>query len=111
MVHMDKLQNIPWKAQDELFDELSKVSNVAALSPDERFVYEENLRIYQDNIAVHEAALEEGRAEGRAEGRKEGQRQTVKAFIAIGLSNEQIRAATGMSDKDIDELRETDTPM
>ena len=28
---MEKLSNIPWAAQDELYEELSKVSNVAAL--------------------------------------------------------------------------------
>ena len=34
----DNITQIPWKAQNELFAELAKFSNVAALSPEERAV-------------------------------------------------------------------------
>ena len=34
----DNITRIRWEAQDELFEELAKVINVAALSPEERAV-------------------------------------------------------------------------
>ena len=49
-------QKIPWTAQDELYAELAKVSNVAALSPQERAVYDETLKQYRDNLACIAAA-------------------------------------------------------
>ena len=69
---MEKLSNIPWAAQDELYEELSKVSNVAALSQKELEIYEENLRQYRDNLATLEASYLDGKNDGLEEGRKSG---------------------------------------
>jgi hypothetical protein len=46
------------------------------------------------------------RDEGYKKGVLEGIQQTVQGFIRIGLSDEQIRAATGLSDDEIMEIRE-----
>ena len=123
---MEKLSAIPWAAQDELYEELSKVSSVAALSQNERAVYEENLRQYRDNLATLEASyldgkndgLEEGRKEGRMEGRKEGRmegrkegrmegrKEIVRNLMALNVSDEIIMRSTGMSLDEVQKLRE-----
>ncbi|MBQ9242324.1 MAG: Rpn family recombination-promoting nuclease/putative transposase [Proteobacteria bacterium] len=126
MNHMEKLSTIPWAAQEELYEELSKVSSVAALSQNERAVYEENLRQYRDNLATLEASyldgkndgLEEGRKEGRMEGRKEGRmegrkegrmegrKEIVRNLMALNVSDEIIMRSTGMSLDEVQKLRE-----
>ena len=89
MNHMDQMTSIPWAAQDELYAELSKVSNVAALSPQERAVYDENLRQYRDNLAMiaaaHQDGKEEGLKEGKEEGLKEGKEEGLKEGKEEGL--------------------------
>ena len=82
MNHMEHLKNIPWAAQEELYAELSKVSNVAALSPQERAVYNETLKQYRDNLATLEASYLDGKAEGKAE--------VARKMIAIGADIEFI---------------------
>ena len=117
MNHMEKLTKIPWAAQQELYEELAKVSNVAALSPNERAIYEANLRQYRDNLAMLSAArldgIAEGREEGREEGLKEGERtgrqdgerigreKIARNMLAMGLSNEIIVKSTGLSVEDV----------
>lgn len=53
--------------------------------------------------------LAEGRAEGLAQGREEGRsderRQIAVRLIALGLPNETIAEATGLTDSEIDRLR------
>ena len=52
--------------------------------------------------------IAEGRAEGRAEGIAEGRAETQTAIArnlkSLGLSTEQIQAATGLSAKEIEQL-------
>jgi hypothetical protein len=53
--NMETLNEMPWREQEELFDKISKVAIVAALSEEERNRYEDALRNYRDNIAVRNA--------------------------------------------------------
>ena len=102
MNHMEKLTKIPWAAQDELYAELSKVSNVAALSQKEREVYEENLRQYRDNLATLEASYLDGLKEGMEKGRQEIGRN----LIALNVPDEIIMHSTGLSFEEVQQLRE-----
>jgi predicted transposase/invertase (TIGR01784 family) len=91
MNHMEHLKNIPWAAQEELYDELSKVSNVAALSPQERVVYDENLKQYRDNLATLSASYLDGKAkgfkDGKAKGFKDGKAKGFKDGKAKGFKD------------------------
>ena len=112
MNHMDQMTSIPWAAQDELYAELSKVSNVAALSPQERAVYDENLRQYRDNLAMiaaaHQDGKEEGLKEGKEEGLKEGRLEEKRALacnmLADHCSPSMIAKYTGLSHDEIEKL-------
>ena len=59
--NMETLNEMPWREQEELFDEISKVASVAALSEEERNRYEDALRNYRDNIDVRNADIHEER--------------------------------------------------
>ena len=101
--NMNTLKEIPWKEQDELFEELSKVSNVAALTPQERIIYEHNLKVYWDNNAVQEAAYDDGHEAGLIEGIK----KTALSLMQHGFADDMISTITGLSLDDIKELRKT----
>ena len=116
MNHMDQMTSIPWAAQDELYAELSKVSNVAALSPQERAVYDENLRQYRNNLAMIAAAHQDGKEEGLKEGLKEGKEEGLKEgrleekralacnMLADHCSPSMIAKYTGLSHDEIEKL-------
>ena len=114
MNHMEILKEIPWATQNELYDELAKVSNVAALSPAERAVYDKNLKHYRDSIASHMASFldgkeegrEEGRKEGRDEGKKESQEEFARSLMSANMPDEFVSHHTGLSIEQIQKLRE-----
>lgn len=101
MNHMEKLTNIPWAVQDELYAELARVSNVSALSPQERAAYEETLKQYRDNIACYEAAIEDGMKIGREESNKE----TARKMLARGFDIGTIAEITELSVDEIEALQ------
>ena len=106
---MEKLKEIPWKAQDEVLAELEKVSNVAALSPEERHIYEVNLRVYRDNLAVLEASYQDGHESGFNEGHESGEEKAKKeiaqSLIQQGFADEMITKTTSLSFDEIQKLR------
>ena len=89
--------NIPWAAQDELYEELSKVSNVAALSPHDRAVYDENLRQYRDNLAMLEAAW--------LDGREERNQEIARNMLAKGFEIALIAEITNITEAEIEALK------
>ena len=93
--------SIPWAAQDELYAELSKVSNVAALSPHERAVYDEHLRQYRDNLAMIEAAHQDGEIIGR----DKEKRGIARNMLADGCPIQSIVKYTGLSAQEIEALK------
>lgn len=114
--NMDVLNRMPWLAQEAVFQKLASVADVASLTQKERMAYDENLRIYRDTVAVMEGQyLEgkaegeakgraEGKAEGRAEGRAEGKAETARKMRTLGLSDDIIMQATGLTAEEIDKL-------
>ena len=110
---MEKLKEIPWKAQDEVLPELEKVSNVAALSPEERHLYEINRRVYRDNLAVLEASYQDGHESGFNEGHESGVDKATKkialSLIRQGFADEMITETTSLSHDEIQKLRECHT--
>ena len=104
MNHMDSLDKIPWVAQDELFEELAKVSNVAALTPEERLAYDEYLRQYRDNLATQQASVQTGERRGERRGKKREKRNIAKNMLADGCSHEIVSKYTGLTLAEIDKL-------
>lgn len=75
---------MPFQARNAVFKKLSEITDIAALSKDEREKYDESLKVMRDYHATlegaallgrregHEEGLAEGREKGLAEGRAEG---------------------------------------
>ena len=84
-------------ANDEVYAELAKVSNVAALSPEERIIYDENLRIYRDNLATNQASYEEGQMIER--------KRIAKAMLTDNYSADAIAKVTGLTIEEVGALK------
>ncbi|MCI7598178.1 MAG: Rpn family recombination-promoting nuclease/putative transposase [Prevotella sp.] len=66
----------------------------------ERKAYDRHI----DNIMVQNDVLDTAKMEGREEGREEGKRTVAKNLKAMGLDNDSIAKATGLSHEEIDKL-------
>ena len=113
MKNMNTLTQLPWTDEDEVYAELAKVSNVAALSPEERIIYDENLRIYRDNLATnqasyeegHEAGVKEGHEAGVKEGHEAGVKDIINAMRLNQVSDEDIAKLTGLTIDEVEALK------
>ena len=89
-----------FQGQNEIFQRLASIGNIASLSPEERRSYEIDLKRARDMYSQLKYASDEGRAvglaEGRAEGRIEGYKETARNLKRMGLPLEQIQEATGL---------------
>lgn len=92
--NMETLTEIPFKDYKKIFGRLEEVSNLAALTPQERQRYDASLKVYRDNMAVleyaetqgHEKGLARGLAEGLAKGLAEGLEKGLAEGLAKGLA-------------------------
>lgn len=97
------------EARKAVFKRLEEITDIAALSKEERMKYDESIRIYRDNLVVREYAVQEGHREGYKKGLKEGMEegiekgieegkiQTARNLKDIGMDTAQIAALTGLT--------------
>ncbi len=114
--HMEALERLPFTSQKELFHKLEEMAEIAHIGHKEREKYEESLKVFRDNNATIDWAIERGRAEGMEKGmekgRTEGERvgrederkRVALNLLRIGISPSQIQSATGLSASDIEKL-------
>ena len=130
--NMETLHRLPFKARKAVFEKLEQIVDIAALSKEDRMKYDESIKVFRDNMAVLEYAiqdgmemgmakglaqgmekgiakgLEKGREEGLAEGLEEGKKdermRNARRMKAKGYSLEDIADITGLSMEDIRDL-------
>ena len=110
--HMEQLEHLSFKGQKALFARLEELARIANMNKKERAEYEAALKIYRDNENVVTTARREGiqigekrgLEKGRAEGRAEGILITARLMKQNGISFEQIKLCTGLSDEEIENL-------
>ncbi len=114
--NLEDFQTIPSIFRDDIFTQAFETAELANLKPAEVDSYEASLKVFRDNKATFDYAMEtargEGKAEGLAEGLAEGKAEgkvEEKLFIARsmkakGFSTEQIAELTGLSIKDVQDL-------
>jgi predicted transposase/invertase (TIGR01784 family) len=112
-----RLDNVPGKLQEEIFEKFFEIAEIAHMDPEERTTYESSLKYYRDMNNVVETAkgegwdegLAEGRAEGLAEGLAEGAKKksidVVLNCIKQGMDNKTITQITGLTIDEIECLR------
>ena len=100
--------NVPEHATAPGLDKVKEQLKLDRMSREELNAYYkhlDNIVILRDNIMTERA---EGRAEGIEEGMEKGKNEEKKAIArnlkSLGLSSEQIQAATGLSVKEIEQL-------
>lgn len=101
---------------DEIFEEAFSTAEFLALSKEEQFTYQQDLKARWDNQACldfaeekgreegREEGLEKGREEGKAEGEKRKQIEIAKNLLDV-LDIETIVLKTGLSVEEIESLK------
>lgn len=106
---MSTFERMPFQARNAVFKKLSEITDIAALSKDEREKYDESLKVMRDYHATLEGAALLGRREGHekglAEGRAEGRAETAKMMLEDGEPISKIMRYTGLTEEEIEKLR------
>lgn len=104
---MGPMQEVAFKSQNKIFQRLEKISNVAALSPEERYSYDADVKNARDALNRMRYAYDEGEAKGllkgiakgKAEGIAIGERKAIaekiKTAREMGLSEDLIAKLFG----------------
>ena len=113
---MEQLEHLSFKGQKALFNRLEELARIANMNKKERAEYEAALKIYRDNENVMDYAvttarnegIEIGKAEGIAIGEERGLKKgvltTARLMKQNGISFEQIKLCTGLTDEEIKNL-------
>ncbi len=99
--NLSRLDSIPPKLQERIFKKLFKVAEIAQFDEKQLQSYRDSEKNYLDFTASLITSFKEGKAEGKAEGKIE----ITKNLIMLGLDNERITKATGLSIQKIEALR------
>ena len=95
-------------AQKSVFKKLEQIDDIASMSKADRIKYDESIKKYRDTLAVMSGQWLEGEAKGLQKGllkgKAEGLQEAAKNMKAMGMSYEQIAAATGLSEETIKSL-------
>ncbi len=109
---MEKLQRLPFKARNAVFQRLEQIVDIAAMSKEDRMKYDESIKVYRDKLAVTAYAEEKGRAEGLAEGMEKGlekgqeeeRLKNARGMKAAGIATDLIAQITGLSPEAVEQL-------
>ncbi len=106
--NLEDFQTIPTIFSDEVFTQAFEKAELAKFNQAELDGYETSLKIFRDNKAVFDYAIEnafdEGRSEGKLEGKLEGRSEVAKALKESGVATEIIVKTTGLSANEIEKL-------
>ena len=90
--HMEALNKLPWAAKSPIFKKVSEISDISALSREERMKYDHAIKVYRDNLCVYEDAIESGLKEGFKKGMEKGAREK-----ALSIAKEMKKYNTDIS--------------
>ena len=97
-----KLNNIPVTlGQEGAIEHAFNIANRAQMSEDELELQERREMFIQDQRGMIEKASEDGQARGEAIGARKKALSAATNFKALGLSNEQIALALGLSSEEV----------
>jgi predicted transposase/invertase (TIGR01784 family) len=121
--NMMTLKDMPFITEDPIYQRLAEISDLSQLTMSERESYERQMRYFNDLYstcrASHKEGVElglklgkdEGIEIGKAEGTKEGSQKKAysiaQKMLDMGLPDEVICEATGLSQEEVIMLRRT----
>ena len=110
--NMEHLKEIPFLDKYPVFRKLAAIGDLQKLTPEERDYYEEDVKIMRDLYATDKwekekrrMAREKAWSEGRTEGRIEGMLEVAKNLLSMHLPIMQIMQATGLTQEQINRLK------
>jgi len=83
--NMETLKRLPFKARKAVFEKLEEIADVASMSPKERELYDNSVKVYRDYLVTMDAAEKEGIKKGMEEGMKEGLKKGLEEGLEEGL--------------------------
>ena len=83
---METLRRLPLTDCD-VFQKLEQISDISALSKEDRMKYDESIKVYRDRLAIMAFERQKGQAEGKLE--------VARNLKQMGLATEAIAQATG----------------
>lgn len=92
------------KMINEKFKCISHITDISALSKEDRIKYDETIKIYRDYLAVVSFAEATGREQGFKEGLEEEKISIARQMKADGLPTEIIMKYTQLTKEDIEQL-------
>ena len=110
--NMARLLDRPEALQERIFRKLFEAAQIAAMPHEEQVLYRDNMMTENDYRNCIDFAREEGHASGFAEGEARGLAAgeakgivtVAKSMKAMNLPMETIMQATGLSQKDVEDL-------
>ncbi len=98
--HLEDFQSIPEVFKDEVFIQAFEKAEIAKYSEAERHDYEQSLKVFRDNKAVYEYAINTAFDEGKIEGKIE----VARKMKFKGVPSSDISDLTGLSEEEINNL-------
>lgn len=113
--NMEKLKEMPFVDKNPVFRMLAEIGDLRKLTPEERELYDEDIKVMRDLYATQKWEVEqkrmeiekgraEGREQGRAEGRAEGKLEIAKNLLAMGIPMDKVVQASGLTEEQISAL-------
>lgn len=106
--NLASLMERPRALQEKVFSHLFEVAEIASFDRKERYEYEESLKVYRDWYSVMKTAEEKGLAKGLEKGLEKGLKQgllsTARNLKQMGLSDDDIIKATGLTEEEVRQL-------
>lgn len=112
--NMEKLKEMPFVDKNPVFRMLAEIGDLRKLTPEERELYDEDIKVMRDLYATQkweeekrmeiEKGRAEGREQGRAEGRAEGKLEIAKNLLAMGIPMDKVVQASGLTEEQISAL-------
>jgi len=96
--NLPKLDRIPVELKEKIFLKLFETAEIAKLNPDEYKQYEASVNAYRDILNIKRTAFEKGIEKGKIEVAKNGLKE--------GLPIEIIKKLTGLTEEEIDKLKD-----
>ena len=106
--NMEKLKEMPFVDKNPVFRMLAEIGDLRKLTPEERELYDEDIKVMRDLYATQKweeeqkrMEIEKGRAEGREQGRAEGKLEIAKNLLAMGIPMDKVVQASGLTEEQI----------
>ena len=86
--NMETLKRMPFKARKAVFEKLEDIADVASMSPKERELYDNSVKVYRDYLVTMDAAEQKGA--------QETQLKIARNMKDKGIDNESIAECTDL---------------